>query len=99
MLPESFFRLRLLEKHWPLGEEGIEPKFLVQFGPAETLILEAAEQHGIQLLVLSVPGTGHPDLAAHLPGHLAYNVVSHALCPVFAVREIVKPEPQQPVNP
>lgn len=92
MPPDSFFRLRLLEEQWPVSQQGVEPKFLVEFGPPETLILEAAKQHDIQLIVLSVPGTSHPALTAHLPGPLAYNVVSHSSCPVLGVRAIAEQE-------
>jgi nucleotide-binding universal stress UspA family protein len=86
MSADAFCRMRLLENDLPQSQRGIEAEFLVEFGPPEALILEAAERRGIQLLVLAVPGTTHPHLASHLPGPLAYNLASHALCPVLAVR-------------
>ena len=84
--PEAFWRARLLERGWPESEEGVEPEFLVESGSPERLIVETAHQRGVQLVVLSFPGASHPKLAAHLPGPLAYNVVTHARCPVLVVR-------------
>lgn len=84
---EDFFRLRLAERGWPVSKEGIEPELLVRNGSRETVTLETAAERDVQLIVLSIPGTGHPDLAAHLPGPFAYNIVSHARCPVMIVRD------------
>jgi nucleotide-binding universal stress UspA family protein len=87
---EEFFRSRLVEKGWPVSKEGIEPELLVRNGSRETVTLETAAERDIQLIVLSIRGTGHPDLAAHLPGPLAYNIVSHARCPVVVIRDDAK---------
>ncbi|HZD77687.1 MAG TPA: universal stress protein [Acidobacteriaceae bacterium] len=86
MSADAFCRMRLLERGWPQGEQGVEPEFLVDFGPPETLILEAAAKRAVQLIVVGIPETAHPHLASHLPGPLAYNLASHSLCPVLAVR-------------
>jgi nucleotide-binding universal stress UspA family protein len=86
MTAETFCRMRLLENGLSHSEPGVSPEFLVDFGPPETLILEAVKKLGIQLTVLSLPGTAHPSLSSHLPGPLAYNIASHALCPVLVVR-------------
>ena len=86
MSANAFCRMRLLEIGWPQSEQGIEPEFLVEFGPSETLILEAAAKHGVELIVVGVPRTTHPHLSSHLPGPLAYNLASHSRCPVLAVR-------------
>jgi nucleotide-binding universal stress UspA family protein len=86
MTPESFCRLRLLENGYPQRAEGVEPKFLVEFGPPETLILETAQKWGVQLIVAGVSRTAHPGLSSHLPGPLSYDIASHAPCPVLAVR-------------
>jgi nucleotide-binding universal stress UspA family protein len=83
---DFFFRERLFERNWPQSAEGIEPEFLVEFGAPEALTLQVANQRGAQLIVLNVPTAVHPDLEAHLPGPLAYNIVSHARCPVFGIR-------------
>ena len=86
MSADAFCRMRLLELGWPQGDQGVEPEFLVEFGPSETMILEAAQKRCVQLIVVGVPRTTHPHLSSHLPGPLAYNLASHALCPVLAVR-------------
>lgn len=86
MSPDAFFRQRLLEEGWPEHELGIEPEYLVEFGSPEALPVEVARKHDVQLMVLNAPGTSHPDLAAHLPGPLAYNIASHSPCPVLIVR-------------
>ena len=83
---ETFCRIQLQEKGFSDIEEGVQPEFLVQFGLAEDLTLEMARKREIQLMVLHVPGTLHPVLSAHLPGPIAYNIVSHAPCPVLGVR-------------
>jgi nucleotide-binding universal stress UspA family protein len=83
---EAFCRVQLHDRGFSDIEEGIQPEFLVEFGMAEQLTLEVAENRDVQLMVLSVPGTTHPALSAHLPGPIAYNIVSHARCPVLGVR-------------
>lgn len=86
MTPEAFCRMRLLESGLPESTLGVEPQFLVDFGSAESLILEAAEKRDVQLIVIGVPGATHPELAVRLPGTLAYDIASHSRCPVLAVR-------------
>lgn len=85
MSPEEFCRMRLLENGLPQNEQGVEPKYLVDFGPAESLILEAAQKRDVQLIVVSVPASQHPHLSSHLTGPMAYNLASHARCPVLGV--------------
>lgn len=84
--PEEFCRMRLLENGLPQNEQGVQPKYLVDFGPAESLILETAQKRDVQLIVVSVPASSHPHLSSHLPGPMAYNLASHARCPVLGVR-------------
>ncbi len=86
MTPEAFCRMRLLENELPAHAAGIGMHFHVEFGSPESLILEAAEKYHPQIIVMGVPGTAHPELSSHLPGPLVYNIASHALCPVLAVR-------------
>jgi nucleotide-binding universal stress UspA family protein len=96
---DTFCRLQLQQKGFSDIEEGVQPEFLVEFGMAEQLTLEVARNRAVQLIVLSVPETVHPVLSAHLPGPLAYNIVSHARCPVLGVRgkaKIVKDESVKP---
>jgi nucleotide-binding universal stress UspA family protein len=85
---EEYLRLKLLEKGWMASVDPLEPELLVEFGPVEERILSTAVQHGVELVVLDVPSTKHPLLSAHLPGPMAYNVASHAPCPVLAVRGV-----------
>jgi nucleotide-binding universal stress UspA family protein len=83
---DTFCRLQLKEKGLSEIAEEIQSEYLLEFGSAEELTLEVATQRKVQLIVLSVPGTTHPVLSAHLPGPVAYNIVSHARCPVLGVR-------------
>jgi nucleotide-binding universal stress UspA family protein len=87
---EPFCRVRLGENGFSDILEGLQPEFLVEFGMAEQLTLEVAQNRDVQLMVLSVPGTTHPALSAHFPGPIAYNIVGHARCPVLGVREKVE---------
>lgn len=86
MTPEAFCRTQLMENGLQQSEYGVEPEFLVEFGPPEDLTLEVARRREIQLIVVGVPVSVHPHLASHLPGPLAYDVASHSACPVLAVR-------------
>jgi nucleotide-binding universal stress UspA family protein len=85
MQAADFFRLRLMEKHWVL-EEGVAPEFRIGFGAPAELILETAGELQIEVIVLGVRGVRYPQVAAHLPGPTAYDVVSHARCPVLVIR-------------
>jgi nucleotide-binding universal stress UspA family protein len=85
MPANDFIILRLLERGWREHPEGIETEFLVDFGAPEPLILEAVQKLAIQLVVLGLAESRHPQLAAHLPGPLFYNVASHCRCPVLIV--------------
>ena len=87
MTPEAFCCMQLLKQQLPERAYGVEPKFLVEFGPPESLILEWAQRIGAELIVAGLPATAHPGLESHLPGPMAYNLASHALCPVLAVRD------------
>jgi len=83
---DTFCRVQLQEKGFADIEKDIQPEFLVEYGKAEELTLEIARKRDVQLMVLSVPGTVHPVLSAHLPGPFAYNIVTHSPCPVLGVR-------------
>jgi nucleotide-binding universal stress UspA family protein len=83
---EAFLRLRLLEREWMACVEDLQPELAVEFGSVEERILERAERHRVELMVMECPETEHPALVAHLPGPLAYNIASHARCPVLVVR-------------
>jgi nucleotide-binding universal stress UspA family protein len=83
---ESFCRLQLHKRGFSEIDQDLQPEFLVEFGSAEELALEMAREREVQLMVLNVPLTAHPVLSAHLPGPVAYKIVSHARCPVLGVR-------------
>jgi nucleotide-binding universal stress UspA family protein len=83
---EEYLRVRLLEEGLMPSIDQVEPELLVDFGPVEDRILQTARQHRVDLIVIDVPSTMHPVLSAHLPGPMAYNVASHARCPVLAIR-------------
>ncbi|MGB7586864.1 MAG: universal stress protein [Terriglobales bacterium] len=85
MQAADFFRLRHLEKHWTV-DEGCTPQYYVEFGSPAERILEVAAKLQIELIVLGVRGTRYPRMAAHMPGPTAYDVVSHARCPVLVIR-------------
>ena len=86
MKPDDFFPLRFMEKHWTLEEE-ITPEFHVEFGPRlPNASWRLAGKLQIELIVLGVRGYTYPRVAAHLPGPTAYDVVSHARCPVLVIR-------------
>jgi nucleotide-binding universal stress UspA family protein len=86
MTADAFIRKRLLESDLPENVQGVEPEFMVALGMPEERILQAAKQRDIQLIVVGVPGTSHPGLSSHLPGPLAWNLASHSLCPLLAIR-------------
>jgi nucleotide-binding universal stress UspA family protein len=83
---DAFLRLRMLEEDRMRSIVDLQPDLVVEFGSAEQRILEVADRRGAQLLVVDVPVNGHPALAAHLPGPLAYNLCAHARCPVIGIR-------------
>ena len=91
MSPEAFVRMRLLEKGWPDKQDGIDPHLLLEFGSPESRALETVQKHHIQLTIMNVSSKGHPDLSAHLPGPLAYNIVSRASSPVLIVPDTLEP--------
>jgi nucleotide-binding universal stress UspA family protein len=85
---EAFCRLCMAENQWPQHEPGIEPQFILEFGSPEQWTLDVIAQRNAQLLVLSAPRTAHPlfMFKSHLPGPLAYKLITHARCPVLTIR-------------
>jgi nucleotide-binding universal stress UspA family protein len=82
----GFFRERLVENNWAVEEEGIVPEYYVEFGPPAERILEVARSLPSDLIVVGLRGTNYPRVAAHLPGPVAYDIVTRARCPVLAIR-------------
>jgi nucleotide-binding universal stress UspA family protein len=54
-------------------------------GSSEENILRAAEDTGVDLIVMGVSRTALPAARAHLPGPIAHKVVCRAPCPVLTV--------------
>jgi nucleotide-binding universal stress UspA family protein len=64
-----------------------EPKAFVESGDAGDRILEQAEEHGIDLIVLGIrPVSTLAGTRTHLGTATAYKVMSRAICPVLSVR-------------
>jgi nucleotide-binding universal stress UspA family protein len=84
--PSTFFLERIVERYWKLNEAGLKPEYFLEFGPRAERILEVAARLQSQLIVVGVRGARHPQIAAHLPGPTAYDIVSRSRCPVLIVR-------------
>jgi len=82
----DFIEERLVERQWPLPDQRLATEYRVEFGPRADSIVDVAAKFQAELIVLGVRGARHPQLAAHLPGPTAYDVVSRAQCPVLVVR-------------
>jgi len=63
------------------------PLALVEHGDPATRVLAVAKERGADLIVLGVRGMDAlASVAARVQKHTAYDVVSHAPCPVLTVR-------------
>jgi nucleotide-binding universal stress UspA family protein len=62
------------------------PEYYVEFGPRADCILEVSDKLRSELIVIGVRGARYPQVAAHLPGPTAYDVVARARCPVLVLR-------------
>ena len=91
MTAEGFCRMRLLENSLPEHSSALDPTFLVEFGPPEQMILETASRIDADLILMGVPSSAHPSLVSHFPGPLAYDIASHARCPVLVMRNAQGP--------
>ena len=65
-----------------------EPKLLVEFGDPAEVILKAADQYKVDLIVMGVRGAGSLTRASTHVGSTAYRVVSEARAPVMSVRQL-----------
>lgn len=92
----DFLRLRLREQDWLRDLAGLPLECLVEFGSSEDRVLQAARSTGAELIVLGIPDGHHPELASHLPGPIAYNIASHAPCPVLVIRSAGENGPDAP---
>jgi nucleotide-binding universal stress UspA family protein len=79
---ETSLAIRLHKLVPPEAGLACEPKALVQTGAAAQVILDLAEELGVDLIVLG------PKRRSGLPGTMAttYRAVSEAICPVLTVR-------------
>ena len=59
----------------------------VEYGPSTDLILEAATDREVDLIIMGRPAvnTIKARIASHLPGSTAYDVIAQAPCPVLTV--------------
>jgi nucleotide-binding universal stress UspA family protein len=83
---DAFCRRCMAESKWPAPAPGVEPEFILEFGSPEQWTLDVIAQRDAQLVVLSTPRTPRPAFKPRLPGPLAYDVVTHARCPVLTIR-------------
>jgi nucleotide-binding universal stress UspA family protein len=71
----------------PFGAElRCQPDCIVEHGRPAEKILEAAEAHGADMIVLGVRGSEHLARITHLAQTGSYHIVAHAKCPVLTVR-------------
>ncbi len=71
----------------PSAELWCRPEAFVQYGDPARKILEMAQAHGADLIVLGVrEATGYVGATTHLSRTTAQYVVAHAHCPVLTVR-------------
>jgi nucleotide-binding universal stress UspA family protein len=64
-----------------------KPEYFVECGEAAERILDLANLHDVDLIVLGAqPETGVPGASTHLPIATAHKVVTQANCPVLTVR-------------
>lgn len=75
---------RKLEATLPCAGKPFRVDYIVNFGRPEDAILETAHTWEADLVALPVRRSS--VLASHLPGHIAYEVIRRAPCPVLTVR-------------
>jgi nucleotide-binding universal stress UspA family protein len=78
---------RLLEIVPADAELWCRPEASVQYGTPGDMILDVANERGVDLIVMGVrDAMGHLGAATHVQRATAHQVVSHAHCPVLTVR-------------
>ncbi len=65
------------------SDHGVTGAADLRHGSAGTAILEAATQHGVDLIII---GSHKPGMADYFLGSTASRVVRHAQCPVLVMR-------------
>jgi nucleotide-binding universal stress UspA family protein len=67
---------------------GAETQYLVDFGNADTAILQEAHIHDAKLIVIGAHRTRVPALASRFAGGTAYIVAANAECPVLTIPSV-----------
>lgn len=62
-----------------------EPEFEIQADFLPRGIMNAADQHNVDLIVMGAHGRGSARMAAHLPWSAVHGVISEARCPVLTI--------------
>ncbi len=73
-----------LEKTLPCKGKPFTADYHVKFGDPATAILELA--HTWEADLIAIPAHRGGRLVSHLPGHVAYEVIRQAPCPVLTIR-------------
>lgn len=66
-------------------------QYLVDFGDADTAILEEASLHGAELIVIGTHSAKVPALVSRFAGGTAYSVAANAECPVLTIPTVNVP--------
>jgi nucleotide-binding universal stress UspA family protein len=65
-----------------------KPVCVVGFGTPDAIILEEAQKHKADLIVMGARGSGAlSGIVSHFGGGTAYKVAAHATCPVLTIRK------------
>lgn len=80
---ETAKRLAAMGEYVPL-DSGVEYEHIVKWGDAAEVIVDYAEKHDIDLIVIGTHGRS--GLLRVVMGSVAEHVVRHAPCPVLAVK-------------
>jgi nucleotide-binding universal stress UspA family protein len=73
-----------MEREFPCQGKAFTADYVVKFGTATEVILDLAHTWEADLIVLPARRSG--SFASHLPGHIAYEVIRKAPCPVLTLR-------------
>lgn len=63
-----------------------KPEYVAEFGPVAERILQVADLHRTNLIVLGARGTGGLARAVHFLGSTVQQIIGEAHCPVLTVR-------------
>ena len=80
---ETFEELRKLMPHNAAYE--VRTRYVVDFGNADSAILNEAHMHDAKLIVVGAHRSRVPALTSRFPGGTAYSVAATAECPVLTI--------------